>query len=307
MPRVSAIVPVFNAERTIGEAIDSILAQSFQDFEIVAVDDGSGDASLRSLEPWRDRIKLLRQPNRGPSAARNHGVRESSGELLAFLDADDRWRPAMLEKMVAALDAHPAAALAYCDVAVIDSEGRALMTALAGEQGAPTVADMLEKLWPIMPSAVVMRRAALEAAGGWPEALTSFEDVYLWLLMREHGEFVHVNETLSEWRFAHFPMPLKAPGGQEHAGRIFVEMVRERWSCSGEILVQARERAPRSILGYIGLLALEGGDRVTARNAFARAIRLDPWRVKNHLRYVRTFLPAVAARMLGGNSRVTKG
>ena len=211
MPRVSAIVPVFNAERTIGEAIDSILAQSFRDFEIVAVDDGSGDASLRSLEPWRDRIKLLRQPNRGPSAARNHGVRESSGELLAFLDADDRWRLAMLEKMVAALDAHRAAALAYCDVAVIDSEGRALMTALAGEQGAPTVAEMLDKLWPIMPSAVVMRRDALEAAGGWPEVLTSFEDVYLWLRMREHGEFVHLNETLLEWRFAHFPCRSKRP------------------------------------------------------------------------------------------------
>ena len=303
MPRVSAIIPVFNAARTIGAALESIQAQTFRDFEIIAVDDGSTDAGLDVLASFRATVKLLRQPNQGPSAARNYGVRESSGEYLAFLDADDRWRPTMLERLVAALDLHRDASMAYCDVAVIDSEGRPLMTALAGERDAPSVDDMLERLRPIMPSGVVMRRTALDAAGGWPERLTSFEDVFLWLLMREQGEFVHVPDVLAEWRFAHFPQPLKPPGGQEEAGRIFQGLVRERWNRSAAALVQARERAPRSILGYIGLHSLAEGDRETARRAFSCAIRLDPWRMRNYLRYARTFLPAIAARILSGRSR----
>ena len=307
MPRVSVIIPVFNSARTIADTIASIESQTFRDFEIIAVDDGSRDASLDVLALYTGRVRIFAQQNQGPSAARNHGVRESSGELLAFLDGDDRWRPEMLQRMVAALDANPGAAMAYCDVAVIDSEGKPLMTALEGDKRAPTVTDMLDRLWPIMPSGVVMRRSALEAAGGWPERLTSFEDVYLWLLMREQGEFVRVEEVLAEWRFAHFPKPLKPPGGQEQAGLIFDAMVQERWGRSGAVMVKARQRAPRSILGYIGLRALAEGDRATARNAFARAIRFDPWRVKNYLRYVRTFLPAAAARALGGASRAIKG
>lgn len=307
MPRVSVILPVFNAVRTVAEAIESIDSQTFRDFEIVAVDDGSRDDSLQALALYAGRVRILRQENRGPSAARNHGVRESSGELLAFLDADDRWRPEMLATTVAVLDANLAAVMAYCDVAVIDSEGRPLMTGLASDPGSPSVADMLDRLWPIMPSGVLIRRSALAAAGGWPERLTSFEDVYLWLALREQGEFVHINEALAEWRFAHFPKPLKAPGGQEEAGRVFDTLVRERWGRSGLPMVKSRERAPRSILGYIGLRALEEGDRATARNALGRAIRLDPWRIKNYLRYARTFLPAAAARALGGASRAAKG
>ena len=303
MPRVSAIIPVFNSARTVAATIESIQAQTFRDFEVIAIDDGSSDTGPQVLASFGSAITVLRQPNRGPSAARNYGVRESSGEYLAFLDADDRWRPTMLERMVAALDTHPDASMAYCDVAVIDSEGRPLMTALAGEGRAPTVDDMLDRLRPIMPSGVVMRRAALDAAGGWPEQLTSFEDVFLWLLMREQGEFVHVEEVLAEWRFAHFPKPLKPPGGQEEAGRIFQGLVLARWNRSAAALVQARERAPRSILGYIGLHSLAAGDRETARRAFSCAISLDPWRMRNYLRYARTFLPAVAARALSGRSR----
>jgi len=306
MPRVSAIIPVFNAARTVAVAIDSIERQTFRDFEVVAIDDGSQDATPTVLSAYQDKIRILRQSNRGPSAARNYGVRESSGDLLAFLDADDRWRPAMLERMVVALDERPAVSMAYCDVAVIDTEGRPLKTELASDFGAPTLDDMLERLWPIMPSGVLMRRAALDAAGGWPEMLTSFEDVFLWLLMRQQGEFAHVNEVLAEWRFAYFPKPLKMPGGQEKAAKIFAAIIREKWGCSADVLVRSRVRAPRSILGYIGLRALAEGDRTTARNALVRAIQFDPWRARSYLRYVRTFLPAIAVRALSGRSRASR-
>jgi len=148
----------------------------------------------------------------------------------------------------------------------------------------------------------VIRRDTLDAVGGYPEALRAFEDVYLWLLLREQGPFAYVKEKLAVWRFAHFPDPLKASGGQEAAGRIFRQMVMARYHIDPIRHVRARERAPRSILGYIGLDALARGDRATARNAFLRAISLDPYRARNYLRLARTVLPTAMARALSGKS-----
>jgi len=304
MPRVSVIIPVFDAARTIGQAIESVHAQTFTDFEIIAVDDGSTDASIEILRRYGDAVKVLQQKNRGPSAARNLGIANSTGEYLGFLDADDWWKPEFLTRMVAALDRDAESVMAYCDLQLVDSLGNPFQTSLmaARENRPPTVRDMLDSLWPIMPSGVVVRRGALEAVGGYAEPLRAFEDVYLWLLLREKGPFACVPEKLAVWRFAHFPAPLKTSGGQEAAGRIFRQMVKARYRVDPIRQVRSRERAPRSILGYIGLDALAHGDRTTARNAFMRAISLDPYRVRNYLRLARTVLPAGMARALSGRS-----
>lgn len=303
-PRVSVIIPVYNAARTLEQALESVLAQSFHDFEIVAVDDGSRDASVAVLKRYGDRVKVLEQKNRGPSAARNLALRNSTGEYLGFLDADDWWKPDFLARMVSALDSAPHCVLAYCDLELVDSLGRTLETPLAAMPSAraPTVADMLDTLWPIMPSAVLARRDAVVEAGGWPEELYAFEDVYLWLRMRELGDFAYLPEQLSVWRFALFPAPLKRAGGQEEAGRIFRRMVRARYGVDAVKHVRGRLRAPRSILGYIGLSAMARGDRSTARRAFVRALRLDPFRLKNYLRLARTILPSRVARALSGRT-----
>lgn len=303
MPRVSVIIPVFNAAKTVGQAIDSVLAQTMRDFEIVAVDDGSRDASLAILKNYGDKLRILEQQNRGPSAARNLGIANSSGEYLGFLDADDWWQPEFLARMLPPLERDAGCVLAYCDLQLADSRGTPLATALGAKRPAPpSVRDMLNALWPIMPSGVVVRRRALEAVGGYPETLRAFEDVYLWLLLREQGSFAYVAEELAVWRFAHFPDPLKPSGGQEEAGRIFRTMVRERYGVDPAAHVRARERAPRSILGYIGLAALARGDRAAARRAFIRALQLDPLRLRNYLRLVRTLLPAGVSRALSGRS-----
>jgi hypothetical protein len=303
MPRVSVIIPVFNAASTVAQAIESVLAQTFSDFEIIAIDNGSTDRSREVLARYAGQVKVLEEPKRGPSAARNAGVRASSGEYLGFLDADDWWRPAMLERTVAALNRDPDCALVYTDLALADSTGREQMASIVGQSHPPTVDEMLERLWPILPTGVLMRRRALDLAGGWEEQLIAFEDVYLWLRAREHGAFQYLPEPLGVWRFALFPDPLKPGGGQEAAGIVFERLVRERYGASGHQHVLARRRAPRSILGYIGLRALSEGDRTTARRAFARAIRIDPLRIRNYLRWARTMLPTAMARALTGRSR----
>jgi len=306
MPRVSVVIPVYNAAATVAGAIDSVLAQTFTDLEIIAVDNGSTDRSREVLAGYSRHVKVLEEPKRGPSAARNTGVRASSGEYLGFLDADDWWRPTMLERTVQALDRDPDCALVFTDLALVDSTGREQMASLVGESHPPTVAEMLERLWPILPSGVLMRRRAFDLAGGFEETLTAFEDVYLWLRARERGNFLYLAEPLAVWRFALFPDPLKPGGGQDEAGVIFERMVRERYGVSAHRQVLARRRAPRSILGYIGLRALAAGDRALARRAFARAIRFDPLRIKNYLRFARTLLPDAMARALSGRSRAAR-
>jgi glycosyltransferase involved in cell wall biosynthesis len=304
---VTVVIPVYNSAATVVPAIESVLAQTFNDFEVVAVNDGSTDTSAELLARYQSRIQIITQPNRGLSNARNAGIAAGAGKYVAFLDADDIWEPSMLERTVDALERNPRCVLAYGDVTVVDSEGRDLDASLFGDSidRAPQFEELFTRLWPIMPSAAVMRREVFERIGGFAEAFQSlgYEDVYMWMLAREQGPFVYVPERLVKWRFSSFPRPLKEPRKEYKSARIFEKLVQDRWGKSAAPLIEARERAPRSILGYIGLRALHAGDNSTARTAYARAIRFDPWRMRNSLRYARTFLPAGAARALSGSSR----
>lgn len=107
MPLVSCIVPVFNGERYLREALDSILAQTYRPLEVIVIDDGSTDGTPRIVAGYGPEIRYLFQPNAGPAAARNLGLRAARGELIAFLDADDLWHPEKLARQVARLQARP--------------------------------------------------------------------------------------------------------------------------------------------------------------------------------------------------------
>ncbi len=299
-------MPAYNAAATIGEAIDSALAQTFQDFELIVVDDGSIDGTGQILKEYGERICIITQANAGLSAARNAALRVARGEYVAFLDADDLWAPSMLERTTTVLDAEPSCVLVYTDLAIIDSRGAPLNTSLVGadKAHAPTLDEMLTSLWPIMPSAVVMRRAVLEECGGFSEEFRSYgyEDAWCWMLAREHGEFHYVPERLVKWRYSLFPRALKRPGGNPESAQIFARLVKARFGVSVAPLVRSRLRAARSICGYIGLMAMREGDRRRAREAFAYALWLDRWRVKNYLRWLRTWLPEGIARTLTGST-----
>jgi glycosyltransferase involved in cell wall biosynthesis len=309
MVRVSAIIPVYNGAATVAEAIDSALAQTFAGLEVIVVNDGSTDATSDVLRRFAGRIRVVDRANGGIAAARNSGAAAAIGEYLAFLDCDDIWMPTMVERGVAALDADPACVLAYCNCAVMDSDGHDLRSALIGDgvNHAPSLDEMLSRLWPIMPSAVVIRRATYDACGGFAEEFKSygFEDVIFWLRAREQGRFSYVPEQLVKWRFALFPRPLKVGWIKPEAFATFDRILRERYHVSAAHLMKSRGRASRSLLGYIGLRALDRGDRDEAREAFRRALEFDPWRVKNLLRYAKTYLPLSLARALSGRTRDT--
>jgi glycosyltransferase involved in cell wall biosynthesis len=115
LPRCSVLIPAFNVERYIATAIESALGQTFTDYEIVVVNDGSTDGTLAQIEPFMNRIVYVEQPNLGVAAARNAGVERATGEFIADLDSDDYWPPNRLERMVEYLDAYPTVALATSD------------------------------------------------------------------------------------------------------------------------------------------------------------------------------------------------
>jgi glycosyltransferase involved in cell wall biosynthesis len=114
-PTVSVIITTYNQAAYIPATIVSVLDQTYRDFEIILVDDGSTDSTSHDIVPYRDRLTYIRQANRGVPAARNVGIRHANGRLLAFLDGDDLWEPTKLQKQVEAAEAHPNSGLIVAD------------------------------------------------------------------------------------------------------------------------------------------------------------------------------------------------
>src|SRR2546423_7456150 len=191
--QVSTIVAVYNGAATLARALDSVLSQQFAgNHEIIVVDDGSTDRSAEIVRLYEGRIKLIGQRNRGLAAARNRGVEASGGEYLAFLDADDVWYPKRLTKTVAPLMTDADKVLAYSDLIPTDEREVELAATYirSGLAHAPSMDEMLHQWWPILPSTVIMRRTVFERCGGFCERFRGpggFDDVYFWMLVREHG------------------------------------------------------------------------------------------------------------------------
>lgn len=128
-PLVSAVVPAFNAERTIAETLDSVIAQTYPELEIIVVDDGSTDSTARAVErvdPGRRKLRLLKQKNAGVAAARNAGIDAASGDFIAPIDADDIWHPEKIERQMAAMTDKPDSGFVYTWFRPIDSASRVI-------------------------------------------------------------------------------------------------------------------------------------------------------------------------------------
>ncbi len=120
------VIPTYHRAGLVGQAVDSVLQQARQDFEVIVDDDGSTDATREALKPYADRIQYLYQPNRGRSAVRHAGIRAAQGKHIAFLDSDDLWLAHKLEKQLSILDSNPRASLVHSLAEVIDDRGRRL-------------------------------------------------------------------------------------------------------------------------------------------------------------------------------------
>ena len=195
----SIIIPCYNGERFLAQAIDAALAQTYPHCEIIVVDDGSSDGSAAIMQNYAGRIRIVRQANAGLPAARNAGTHASTGSYLAFLDADDYWQPDFIEKMVQALETS-GASIAYCGW---QNAG------LPGGRGEPFVPpdyeqpDKLEKMvtgvrWPV--HAALTRREVVETLGGFDPQWSTCEDFAFWIRAATLHRLVRVAEVLAFYR-----------------------------------------------------------------------------------------------------------
>jgi O-antigen/teichoic acid export membrane protein/glycosyltransferase involved in cell wall biosynthesis len=212
MTTFSVVIAAYEAGTTLGNAIGSVLAQTRQDFEVIVVDDGSNDdtATVAARFATEDaRVKLHRQPNEGPSAARNRGIALARGEYVSMLDSDDLWLPDYLAEMGQALERDAHAGLAYTDAWILEeASGRflkATTATLRGHPSAPTlphdklVAELLQRNFVF--NSVTVRRAVLEQVGGYDPRLSHAEDYELWLRIAISGfGVVRVAGPLAIWR-----------------------------------------------------------------------------------------------------------
>lgn len=183
-PRVSVVIPTYNSDRYIVEAIESVLNQTYSDYEIIVVDDGSTDRLLEVLEPYRDRIRYLYQDNQGLSVARNTGIRHAQGEFVALLDADDFFLPDKFAHQVVCFDAQPDVGIVHSGWQFVDESGRQVLSEHEPWCVLPHLNLQAWLLWrPLLPSAMMFRRDWLERVGGFDPDRPPVEDVDLVLRM----------------------------------------------------------------------------------------------------------------------------
>jgi glycosyltransferase involved in cell wall biosynthesis len=299
MSLVSVVIPSYNSARFVAGAIDSALAQTYWPLEIVVVDDGSTDNTAEVLAPYGDRIRVLRQENRGLAGARNCGLRAAKGDLIALLDADDQWLPEKLEKQVALLG-DPDVGLVHCAFWHWrpDTDER-IRRDLIGR--ARYVGDCYERLFTangVLPSTALFRRACLDRAGLFDERLRSVEDLDLWYRMARHFRFAYVDEPLALYRL--------------HGDSLTQNKLR-MWR--SELIVthkqlaadpEYRQRVGAALADQklfdlcfnIGYLEFDAGNFTEARRHFAWALRRRPFRLRCASLLLASLLPGTVVRAL---------
>ena len=277
MPDVSVVIPTANRAEFLRTAIASVLAQTFQDFEIIVVDDASKDHTAEVVGNCGDsRIRYFRhETSRGGSAARNTGIRNSKAESIAFLDDDDEWHPEKLDRQVMVLkSAPPQVGVINTGYNIVDrSSGR-----ITGRK-IPTQSGNLSRALLVRncvggTSAVLIKRECLNRVGGFDEELRSYQDYDLWIRLSQYCEFECISEPLLNYYV--------------HSRKIWTNLealdqglqVMERKHCSSSSL--------RKYLSYHHLALGRGywrfGNRQRARQCFLKAIRMHPLELRHYAR-----------------------
>jgi glycosyltransferase involved in cell wall biosynthesis len=253
-PVASVIVPAYNAASTIEAAVESVLAQTRQDFEVIVVDDGSTDDTPDRVARYADdsRVRLLSQENRGLAAARNAAIEASRGTYVSLLDSDDMYFPRYLELMIDRLERNPAAAVAYPDAWVLDDEVGRVARAKASYPWHPASAPSdpalffraLLELGNFVFIGATIRCSVLAAVGVFRGGIQGSEDYELWLRIAAHGyPFVRVPMPLAIKRRGPGHMTARLEEMERAANEVF-RIVADEYHVSAELRDVARQRLP---------------------------------------------------------------
>ena len=299
MPRVSVIIPTYNCARFLGRALNSVLGQTYGDYEIILVDDGSTDATQEVVTRFSGEVRYLYKTNSGPASARNFALSRARGELIAYLDADDMWYPQKLERQVAFLNANKQHALVHSEIDVIDDNDRVIHQRFNQEtgrkvpQGYCTMQLLRESH--IQTLTVLVRREYVDKIGNFDERLKGTEDYLQWILVTMEGAAVgYIDEPLATYRrttgsisssprwmceelIKMFEILLREKGLARRCGTEGVEIVRDRL-CSLGFELAYRERAE--------------GQADMARRRLVNLIRNHPSRVNLYVQLLKACVPS---------------
>lgn len=198
-PAVSVIIPAHNRIDYLSQALDSVAAQTFTDFEVIVVDDGSKEPVTQHAAAHPVAPRVVRQDRQGPAAARNRGIFEARADLIAFLDSDDLWLPTKLERYIEALRSQSECSIFHGPMLPIDSVGRTVTGRTKPRAGGWITRKLFESCFVDVPS-VVCRKVLLEKAGGFDASLPVCEDYDLWLRLSVTEPFGLIDEPLAKRR-----------------------------------------------------------------------------------------------------------
>jgi len=309
-PVVSVVMPVFNVEAYVAEAIESVLAQTFTDFELIIVDDGGMDRSIEICRQFADpRLRIVSQANRGLAGARNTGILQARGRYIALLDSDDRWLPEKLALHVIHLDNSPKVGVSYSRSRFIDGQGRPMRLSQKPKLKGITPADIFCRNPVGNGSAPVIRRAALDGVAFahpeepgrlcyFDESLRQSEDIEMWLRLAIVGgvRFAGIAPALTEYRV----------GGGGLSSQVvrqyqsWLGVVERLQSYAGDFAALHLDRARSYQLRYLARRAVQLGDPGMALTLLreAAACSLRPL-IEEPVKSLITAGAAIAARLLG--------
>jgi glycosyltransferase involved in cell wall biosynthesis len=277
-------MPIYNARRYLRPAVESVLGQTFRDFELIAVDDGSKDDSLAILREYAakdERMRVISRPNTGIVGALNDGLAAARGELIARMDCDDICTADRFEKQVAFLHEHPECVLVGSQVLLIDPDGEPLCTKRDTEYTHERIDDAhLRGRWPLVHPAVMVRRDAIAKVGGYRTRYEFLEDLDLFLRLAEVGRLASLKDVLLHYRLHTGSICHTRESDQD---TIRPELEAEVYSRRGMAKPKrANDVEQRSLGGpgdrfkLWGWWALVGGNISTARKYARRALRTSP-------------------------------
>ena len=308
MPKVSVIIPTYNREKYVVKAIDSVLRQKFEDYEIIVVDDGSTDNTKEIVNKYGDRIRYIYQDNSGVSAARNAGIKLAKGEWLAFLDSDDEWMPDYLLTQIETADQNPGIRMQATNILVTELNGETesyfiINGPLSEFKGKDYLLfkepfSFIVKHAPMGIGSVIVLREAITKAGLFDEGLTLSEDLDLMARVALQGPFGIISKVLAiAYRRNETTENLtkqveKNPIGLREANeRIFeklknIEALKYRERKALKEVLSANRRA-------IGNVLLKNGKIKEARSYYKRGLFISP-SIASLSKYSFSFLPAKA-------------
>jgi glycosyltransferase involved in cell wall biosynthesis len=284
-PKVSVVIPTCNRAELLRCAISSVLSQTWQDFELLVVDDASSDATPQAVRDFPDpRIHYIRHDERkGGSAARNTGIDCARGQYVAFLDDDDEWLPVKLEKQIKLFEGSPTSlGLVYTGYWIIERENGKVIQQTTPVKRGDLSQEIFVRNWVGGTSSVAIRKACFETVGGFDPALPSFQDYDMWIRLAQRFELAFVAEPLLKYHL--------------HERKIWTNL--EALKCGMDILLEKHGQSlplQRNLARYylsVGARFCFQGEVQKGRKSLSRAIRLNPFEIRSYAYFLFSLLGA---------------